>query len=344
MKNITVGIIGAGMISHGSHAGAFSREPGVTIAAVADIDADRARSYAEKHSIPKWFTSYDEMLRSVELDAVSVALPVFAHAPATLAGLAAGKHVLCEKPMARNLAEAESMVEAARRSGKKFQIYWRQRFSPQAQRARQLIAEGRLGSVYYARSAELRWRGRPGFDRRWPGYGKWFGHKDEAGGGTLMDIGGYSIDLVLGLLDFPEIESVSGTTFEGIDERRRVQEGWNVEDFAAAFIRFKSGAVFHLETAFASNIDEHEGTWLFGSGAGLKMRPLTLFRPDAEDNKVEEAIDVSGAAPTSPVHQFITAIRDDRPIEICNPEEALIIQRVQDAIYRSAEAGRSVTL
>lgn len=344
MSTIKVGIIGAGMIAHGSHAEAFGKEPDVEIAAVADVDSARGVEFGEKFSIPRVFTSYEQMLREVDLDAVSVALPVFLHAPATIAALKAGKHVLCEKPMARNLAEAEEMVATASNSKRKLQVYWRYRFSREATKARELIASGRLGEVHYARTVGLRWRGRPGFDANMSRFGKWFGRKNEAGGGTVMDIGGYAIDLVMGLLGFPEVASVSGVTFQGIERDRARLEGYDVEDFAVGLIRLKNGACINMESAFASNIDGPNGTWFFGTLAGLRMDPLTLSYPNADQKKQEEAVDVSGVTATSPVHQFVSAIRDDKPIAISSGDEALVVQRLQDALYRSAAAGREVTL
>src|SRR5215212_3218193 len=269
MDRVKIGIIGAGMIAHRSHAEAFQQVPDAEVVAVADVDAERAKSFAEKYEIPQVFSHYEEMLSQADLDAVSVALPVFLHAPATIAALAAGKHVLCEKPMARSGAEAQAMVDAARKHDRKLAVYWRNRFGARALKAKQLIDSGELGRIYYARTIGLRWRGRPGFDARMASFGRWFGSKEQAGGGALMDMGGYNLDLVLGLLGFPKVLSASGATWRAIDRERADKEGHDVEDLAVGLIRLEGGAVISIESSFAGNIDEPSGTWLFGTKAGL---------------------------------------------------------------------------
>src|SRR5438874_9996013 len=165
------------MIAHRSHAEAFQSVPEAEVVAVADVDPERAKTMAEKYGIPQVYGSYEELLARAAVDAVSVALPVFLHAPATIAALEAGKHVLCEKPMARSGAEAQAMVDAAKRSGKKLAVYWRNRFGARAMKAQQLIDTGELGQIYYTRTIGLRWRGRPGFDARMQSFGRWFGSK-----------------------------------------------------------------------------------------------------------------------------------------------------------------------
>jgi predicted dehydrogenase len=344
MDPVRVGIIGAGMIAHRSHAEAFQAVPGAEVVAVADVDEPRARAFAEKYQIPQVFSDYETMLARADLDAVSVPLPVFLHAPATIAALRAGKHVLCEKPMARNSAEAQAMVDAARASGKKLAVYWRHRFGAQAKKAKQLIDSGELGRIYYTRTLGLRWRGRPSFDARMTRFGKWFGSLEQAGGGPLMDIGGYALDLVMGLLGFPKVASASGITFREIDRERMDREGYDVEDLAVGLIRLESGAAISIESSFAANVDGPNGTWLFGTKAGLHLdesRSLTLFR-DREGQKETVPIETSDVTGTSATAEFIRAVREDTPIPISSGEEALIVTRIQETLYRSAAAGHEV--
>jgi predicted dehydrogenase len=341
MERVKIGIIGAGMIAHRSHAEAFQQVPEAEVVAVADVDAARAKEFAEKFDIPQVFASYEELLSKGGVDAVSVALPVFLHAPATIAALEAGKHVLCEKPMARSSAEAKAMVDAARKSGRKLAVYWRNRFGARALKAKQLIEAGDLGQIYYTRTVGLRWRGRPGFDARMASFGRWFGSKEQAGGGALMDIGGYNLDLVLGLLRFPRILSASALTWRAIDRQRADREGYDVEDLAVGLIRLEGGAAISIESSFAGNIDEPNGTWLFGTKAGLRLEPLTLFRDDAGQKKVVD-VETGDVTPLSPVREFVEAIRNDQPIRICSGEEALMVTRVQELLYRSAEEGKEL--
>lgn len=341
MATINVGIIGTGMIAHGAHAEAFQAVKGVKVLAACDVDEKRLKAFAHKYHIPKLYTDYEKLVAADDLDAVAVALPVFLHAPATIAALQAGKHVLCEKPMAMDGAEAQAMVDAARRARKKLAIYYRRRFSADAVQAKRLIDRGDLGKVYYARSIQLRWRGRPGFDRRMAKFGKWFTRKKQAGGGPLMDLGGYDLDLLMGLLDFPKVKSCTAITFQEIDRQRARRAGFDLEDFAIGLVRLKDGRAISLESSFAGNIDEPTGHWLFGSKAGLRLSPLTLYR-DRGGRKHAREIDCSRVRTTNAVRQFVDAIRKDRPIAISSGREALIVTKIQDALYRSAEAGREM--
>jgi predicted dehydrogenase len=341
VERVRIGIIGAGMIAHRSHAEAFQQVLEAEVVAVADVDEARVRAFAEKFEIPQIFTRYEELLARSDIDAVSVALPVFLHAPATVAALQAGKHVLCEKPMARTGAEAKAMVDAAQQSGRKLAVYWRNRFGARAIKAKQLIDSGELGKVYYVRTIGLRWRGRPGFDARMTSFGRWFGSKEQAGGGALMDIGGYNLDLVLGLLGFPRVLSASALTWRAIDRERADRQGHDVEDLAVGLIRLEGGAAISIESSFAGNIDEPNGTWLFGTRAGLRLEPLTLYRERDGEKKVQD-VDVADVTPLSATREFVKAILDDRPIATCSGEEALAVTRLQELLYRSAEEGREL--
>jgi predicted dehydrogenase len=344
MDTVKVGIIGAGMIANRAHAEAFQAVPGAEVVAVADVDEPRARAFAEKYSIPQVFSDYETLLARAGVDAVSVPLPVFLHAPATIAALKAGKHVLCEKPMARNSAEAQAMVDAANRSGKKLAVYWRHRFGAQALKAKQIIDSGELGRIYHVRTVGLRWRGRPAFDTRMTRFGKWFGSLEQAGGGPLMDIGGYALDLVLGLLDFPKVRSASAITFREIDRERMDREGYEVEDLAVGLVRLENGGSISIESSFASNIDGPNGTWFFGTKGGLHLderRALNLFR-DRDGEKETVPVDTSDVTGTSAPAEFIRAIREDTPIHTSSGEQALQVTRLQETLYRSAAAGREV--
>ena len=126
-----------------------------------------------------------------------------------------------------------------------------------------------------------------------------------------------------------------------IDRERADREGYDVEDMAVGLLRLEKGTVVAIESSFAGNIEEPNGTWLFGSRAGLRLEPLTLYREKDGEKKVTD-IDVADVTPLSPTRQFVEAILNDEPIRICSGEEALIVTRMQELLYRSAEAGREV--
>jgi predicted dehydrogenase len=159
-----------------------------------------------------------------------------------------------------------------------------------------------------------------------------------------MDIGGYALDLVMGLLDFPKVRSASAVTFREIDRERMDREGYEVEELAVGLIRLESGASISIESSFAGNVDGPNGTWLFGSKAGLHLdqaRAITLFR-DRDGEKETVPVDTSDVTATSAPAEFIRAIREDTPIRTSSGEQAMILTRIQETLYRSAAAGHEV--
>ena len=342
---LRVGIVGTGMIAN-RHAKEYSGMDSVALVAVADIDRGRAKAFAETYGAGKVFTDWKDLLAEPEVDAVSICLPVHLHAPATVDALEAGKHVLCEKPMARSAAEAQAMVEAARRTGKKLMVYYRRRFSPAGRRAKEIIDAGELGRIYYSKLVFHRWRGRPGYDLR--GFGAWFMKKELAGGGIMMDMGGYSLDLILGLLDFPKVAAVSAATYQEIDREEARAAGVDVEDLAVGMVRLADGGTIWVEVAFAVNVEEPNAELIFGSEAGLRLTPLTLYKHYWFKGGTPTAIEID--LPRDP-HQsgyltaqetFVDCCLEDKPIPISSGEEALMVTKVQEAFYRSAEAGEEI--
>ena len=344
-RKLRVGIIGTGMIAN-SHAKQYQAMQNATITAVADIDGTRAKAFAKTYGVGKVFKEWKALLEQRDVDAVSVSLPVHLHAPATIDALEAGKHVLCEKPMARNGSEAQAMVDAEKRTGKKLMVYYRRRFSPSTRRAKEMIDAGELGRIYFSKLVFHRWRGRPGFDM--PSFGAWFMKKELAGGGIMMDMGGYSLDLVLGLLDFPRIRSVSAAMYQEIDKEKAGAAGVDVEDLAVGIVRLADGGTIWLEQAFACNVDEPNCELLFGTEAGLRLSPLTLYRhywykgtsPTAIEIEVPRDPHKSGYL--SAQETFVDCCLNDTAIPISSGEEALLVTKVQDAFYASAEAGREI--
>ena len=188
---LKVGIIGCGSIAHHRHLPEYANNQEVEIVAVCDVVKERAEAANVKYG-GKIFTDYNELLAFEEVEAVSVCTPNYLHAPISVAALEAGKHVLCEKPMATSLAEAEKMIEAAEKSGKTLMIGHNQRFVPSHQKAREIIESGEAWKIYSFRTAF----GHPG-PEGWSVDGKnsWFFKKDEAFIGAMGDLGVHKADL-----------------------------------------------------------------------------------------------------------------------------------------------------
>jgi predicted dehydrogenase len=344
-KQLRIGIIGTGMIAD-RHAKEYLKMDNAAITAAADLDGARVKAFAKTHGITKTCTDWKELLEQDNVDAVSVCLPVHLHAPATIDALEAGKHVLCEKPMARNGSEGQAMVDAEKRSGKKLMVYYRRRFSTSARRAKEMIDSGELGRIYYSKFVFHRWRGRPGFDM--PEFGAWFMKKELAGGGIMMDMGGYSLDLILGLLNFPKIKSVCAAMYREIDQEKAGAAGVDVEDLAVGMVRLADGGTIWLDTAFAVNVDEPNCELIFGTEAGLRLTPLTLYKHFWFKGNAPTAIEIP--VPRDP-HEigcltaqetFVDCCLQNKAIPISSGEEALQVTKVQDAFYKSTEAGKEI--
>ena len=273
---IKVGVIGTGGIS-GVHLGGYSRNPNVEIYALCDINEKNLAKRAEEYKVSRTFTDYREMLALKELDAVSVCTWNSAHAECAIAALRAGKHVLCEKPMALNTAQAQEMEKAAKENGKLLMIGFVRRFGNDCAVLKDFIDSGSFGEIYYAKAQYLRRKGCPG---------GWFGDKSRSGGGPLIDLGVHVIDLCRYLMGGPQPVSVYGATFNKLGDRRHIKDArgysstvvskddiFDVEDMATALIRFDNGAVLSVEASFSLNI---ERTWATSSCSAPKRAASSI--------------------------------------------------------------------
>lgn len=350
MNRLKIGIIGSGGIAQSCHMPAYASIPErCEMFAVADVNLDTAKAAAEKFAVPHVFTDYRELLALDEIDAVSVATPNAFHMQPTVDALRAGKHVLCEKPMAMNADECRAMIRAQRESGKILQIALQWRFSGIAQFMKKYIDAGEMGSIYYARAQALRRRGVPGWGV--------FIDKEKQGGGPLIDIGVHVLDFTLYLMGYPKPVSVSGKTYQEMGRNPKYWNAWGdydrekftVEDFAVGFIRFENGATVTLETSFMANLErEIWFTQLFGNDSGAN---IDLFAPETDailisTERNRQLFDMRPAnvprvksMHTAEVHAFIEAIESGLPSPVPG-EEGLVLNAIFDALYKSSESGR----
>ena len=349
---IKVGVIGTGGIS-GVHLGGYSRNPNVEIYALCDINEKNLAKRAEEYKVSRTFTDYREMLALPELDAVSVCTWNSAHAECAIAALRAGKHVLCEKPMALNTAQAQEMEKAAKENGKLLMIGFVRRFGNDCAVLKDFIDSGSFGEIYYAKAQYLRRKGCPG---------GWFGDKSRSGGGPLIDLGVHVIDLCRYLMGGPQPVSVYGATFNKLGDRRHIKDArgysstvvskddiFDVEDMATALIRFDNGAVLSVEASFSLNIEKDVGNIeLFGTKAGCKLDPeLTIFT-DMNDYLANVKLAQSTALSfdglfDNEINHFVECIETGKPCR--NPaQDGVTLMKILDGIYESARTGHEVLL
>lgn len=352
MDKLKIAVIGCGNIAM-SHLTAYKANPNVEIYALCDLDERILTDRAEKFGVTRTFTDYHEMLALDKIDAVSVCTWNAAHAECAIAALKAGKHVLCEKPMAMNGEQARQMKAAAEESGKLLMIGFVRRFGNDTAILRDMIDNDQFGEIYYAKATYLRRHGNPG---------GWFGDKARSGGGPLIDLGVHVIDLTRYLLGNPKPISVYGATFQKLLDRPAVKdkrpyiaasakEGdpCNVEDLASAMIRYENGTVVTVEASFSLNIKKPVGRIdLFGTKAGAKLEPELEMYTDLNGYMADVTFD----SPTSlsfeglfenEINHFVDCIRFGIPC-ISPADDGVAMMDILDAIYRSAQTGHEVIL
>ena len=352
MKKWKIAVIGVGGISE-MHIASYLRNPDVELYAFCDINEKRLHEMGEKYGISRLSTDKDEMLRALpEIDAVSVCTWNSAHAPCAIAALNAGKHVLCEKPMATCAAEAQEMLDAAKKAGKLLMVGFVRRYERGSTLLRQLVSQDFFGELYYAKATYLRRNGNPG---------GWFGDKSRSAGGPLIDLGVHVIDLTRYLMGNPRPVSVYGATFQKLFNRPNIitPKAYNstsagpndicdVEDLASAMIRFDNGAVLQVEASFSLNLKEDTGSvQLFGTKGGARLSPeLELY---SEMNGV-----MTNVTPVCPPESFNLEFQEEinhfvhcfSTGEPCRSpaEDGVQIMRILDAVYESGRTGHEVIL
>ncbi len=332
---VRVGVVGVGIGR--LHLEGYRTHPCAEIAAIADVNEERARATAEEFGVPRYYTDYEEMLQKEELDGVSVCTPNSLHAPVAIAAFQAGCHVLCEKPIATSAGEGQKMVDAAKSAGKIFMMAFNNRFRGDTQVLKRYIEQGRLGRIYYAKTGWIRRRGIPGM-------GGWFTTRAMSGGGPLIDIGVHVLDLTLYLMGNPKPVSAFGSTYAEFGPRMPGGEKYDVEDLAAAIVKFSDGSTVFLEASWASNIEgDRFYVTLMGTEGGADLEPLRLY---TEENG--HLVDIAPQAPAvhghhAEVRHFVDCIRENRT-PLATGEHGLDVVKILDAIYRSAETGEMVRI
>lgn len=339
----------------GSHAKAYTLLDGVKVVACADVVDERAQAFAARWDIPRSYSDYSAMLKSENLDAVSVCAPNYAHCEPTIEALTLGMHVICEKPIAMNSEEAARMVSAARASGKLLTIGHHMRFHPYCKYLKRMIDEGELGNIYYGRSHALRRRGVPGWGQ--------FHIKAKSGGGPLIDIGVHTLDLVIWLMGSPRATSVSGSVYTQFGNRHTyynphgsyLREDYDVEDFACALVKFHNGATLTLEASWAAHLKDEETfpQIVLGDKGGAEFHPwavpagvppLRIYQ-----SRHDALVDIvpSAFAPTDAhmeiIKHWVGCLRGEHEVLI-RPEESLNVQRIIDSIYLSSQENREIRM
>jgi predicted dehydrogenase len=346
-----IGIVGAGTIAR-AHLLGIREHGGARAVSVFDTIPERAAAVAQSADVPHVAASLDDLIANPAVDAVIVCTPPGFHHGPTVAALQAGKHVLCEKPLALTVGEAEAMVAAADASGA-FLACASARFrcTPPHRAAHEMIERGELGDVYHVRFTSWRARGRPGH-HVFP-EATWFLDRSLSGGGVLMDFGVYMIDSALWMLGNPGVVSVSAQLRRSTEEV--VPEGvrHDVEDHAVLMLRCDGGRAAIIETAWVTNLDSGDGLSILGTKAGMRVDGPSLrkfavrevgadeFRPTPGLGNHRVTSEPLFAAPEMATgssyeitKQFISGVRDGVQPQTSGLD-ALAVTRVIDAAYQT---------
>ena len=345
MSTVRIGIVGAGNIATNAHMPAYTHCADAQVVAVADIDFQRAKDFAERFHLEAAYSSVEEMLDKSDIDAVDVCVWNCAHAEVSTAALRAGKAVLCEKPLSYDLESALQIEEEVKKAGVPFLLGVPNRFYPANHLARQLVEAGELGDIYYAKASYLRRRGTP--------LG-WFTDRRASGGGPVLDIGVHRIDAAWYLMGNPKPVRVSAAVSNRLGEfQTKGVDRWqgtpypdgryDTEDFGAGVIHFENGAMMQFEASWAINGPELGHTQVYGTKAGLSMDPLTIFGERAGYLSDDRLTTAQESPFDNEIAHFVRCVQGKEqprtPIE-----QACDLQRMLQGIYDSGCLGREVTL
>lgn len=347
-KKLKVGVIGVGRIAR-VHFPGWKNSPHTEIAALADVDRKCLDQLGKELAVSRLHTDPYALIRDKDIDIVDICAPNAYHAPLTIAALNAGKHVICEKPLAPSPKEIRQMIAARDKSRKLLMTAQHFRFQNDARALKSEVDKGKLGRVYHARSWMLRRSGaptRPGFIQ-----------KKHSGGGPCIDIGVHILDLTLWMMGHPKPVSVSGVTQAKLaklpgcysDWGGPIPKSWDVEEFAAAFIRFDNGATLVLEVAWLlhhKTTSEDMQMWLYGDKAGAHWPSNELLMTDykAKHHVNMQVLSNPGTEPHAlECMAFAEAVAEGKPSPV-SAEQSLAVITVLDALYRSAATGKEVRL
>src|SRR5258708_14377741 len=348
-SKLKVAVIGVGGIAH-THMPGWRDSEHAEVVAGADVFEPALQKWGAANEITRLTTNADELIDDPSIDIIDICTPNNYHTPLAIAALNAGKHVLCEKPLAPNPAQIKQMIAARDKSGKLLMTAQHFRFSGLSKAMKAEIECGVLGNIYHARSWMLRRAAapvRPGFIL-----------KEHATGGACIDIGVHTLDLTLWFMGNPKPISVSGVARTELAHLPGAFSIWggaipqemNVEEFASAFVRFDNGATLILEVSWLLHHDtpvEDMQMWLYGTEGGIQWPKCEIYQSNNATRQLYNRAlqlkkDVHEAHAQECI-EFAQAVADGAPSPV-PAEQSLQVLTILDGIYKSQELGGEVKL
>ena len=299
MEVIRWALIGCGDIARRRVAPALSDLPGCELVAVSRVRSELAEAFAREFRARKWYADWQELLRDPEIDAVYIATPVYVHAAQAIAAAEAGKHVLCEKPMAMNVGECDRMIAACRANHVRLGVAYYRHFYPLIERIKNVLESSEIGEVVLAQINVFgRFNPQPGQPR------DWLMKKALAGGGPMFDVGSHRIEILLNL--FGPVRRIASLGANVVFDRE-------VEDTAIASFQFERGTLGVLTVTHAAN-EPQDTLDVFGVSGSVHVEALNDGRmtvKTASGARVESHPSASNAHQPL-IEDFVEAVFEDR--------------------------------
>jgi predicted dehydrogenase len=337
MDKLRIAVLGTGIIIRDFHLVTLHQHPQAQVVAAGNLHPESLKRLAADFGIPKTYSDFAALAADPEIDAVVIGLPNYLHAPVTIQMLQAGKHVLCEKPMALSVAEGEQMIAAAQRANRKLMIAHMWRFDREIVWLRDLVASGQLGRIFKVKSHAI-WL----YDGPKPG--SWFVTPEYAGGGALADMGIHSIDtlrFVLGAARPTKVFANVGTHFKDIP----------LDDTATVLVEFEGGIAGLIEAGwYHLYADGLEGyTQAYGTRGYARVLPAqmqtfvegiwSITQPEMPKRQQQCDLPMYQAQ----MNHFVDCVLNDKSPSP-GGEDGLWAMRVLEAAYRSAKTGQAIAI
>ena len=340
---LNIGVVGCGKIAQVRHIPEYAANKDANLIGFFNPNVKRAEDMAQQYG-GKVYATEDELFADPEIDAVSICAANYAHAELTIKALRAGKHVLCEKPMAVTLMDCEEMLDEAAKAGKRLLIGQNQRLAQAHTKAKELISSGEIGRVISFRTTFGH-----GGPETWsinPGKNTWFFDKSRASMGAMADLGIHKTDLLRYLLGEDVFRVTARITT--LDKRGPDDELIGVDDNAICIYEMTDGTIGTMTASWTYYGAEDNSTVIYGTGGIMRIyddpaHSIVVIKPDGTKKffDVDQIQTNDNQTASGVIDEFVAAVEEDRP-SILDAGEVLPSMEAVFAAILSAEEGRTV--
>jgi myo-inositol 2-dehydrogenase / D-chiro-inositol 1-dehydrogenase len=343
MEKTKVAILGCGFIAN-IHMESYERfVPDAEVVAVYGRKAEKAKEFAKKYELKEYYSDLDELLNKSGCDVVDICIPNYAHYEACMKAAKSGKHVIVEKPISLTLEQADEMIAACKKAGKKLMYAEELAFAPKYERVRALVGSGAVGEVYMLKQAE----------KHSGPHSRWFYEKDLAGGGVMMDMGCHALAWFRWFLGGnPKIKSVYATM-------STVMHDTECDDNTVTLVEFENGVLGVAEDSWAKHGGMDDRIEVYGK-KGVSYADLfrgnsaLTYSLEGYDYAMEKAGSSKGWSFTvfeeafnqgypHELAHFIKCVREDLQPKMTGEDGRAVLEMIY-AAYESARTGRKVML